>query len=79
MLWTVTPTGRPLTNQIAGRLRYVPRASSVLTVFPGRVVLGECCGSAAEAGRASPLHCLGTVVDLEFGEYVAYVVSDGFG
>src|SRR5262249_42212048 len=53
-------------------------ASSELTVSPGRAVLGERCGSTAKAGRAGPLHCLGAVVDLEFGEYVAYVVADGF-
>ena len=47
--------------------------------LPGRVVLGERGGSAAEAGGAGPLHCLSAVVDLEFGEYVAYVVADGFG
>jgi hypothetical protein len=45
----------------------------------GRLVLSECAGSAAQAGGAGPLHCLGAVVDLEFGEYVAYVVADGFG
>jgi hypothetical protein len=43
------------------------------------VVLGERGGSTAQAGGAGPLHCLGAVVDLEFGEYVAYVIADGFG
>jgi len=54
-------------------------ASYEMTVSPGGVVLDECAWSAAQAGGAGPLHCLGAVVDLEFGKYVAYVVADGFG
>jgi hypothetical protein len=50
-----------------------------MTVSPGRVVLGERGGLTAKAGGAGPLHCLGAVVDLEFSEYIAYVVAHGFG
>jgi hypothetical protein len=57
----------------------VPDRQAVDLLSAGRVVLGECAGSAAQAGGTGPLHCLGAVVDLEFGKYVAYVVADRFG
>ena len=49
-----------------------------MAVSPRSCRAGRVCRVNRQAG-AGPLHCLGAVVDLEFGEYVAYVVSDGFG